>query len=1489
MPVLRVIAFLLLLAPGASVLADDHVEPLEYQAYKPGRAVLAGLKSGETYRIQVSAPAGAFLDGAKVGVVFRGTGPDRFHKTLHEGDPDLLYYYRPKVDGDASIAVMSYGVRPTGKTTLRWAKVEAGDAIEAEPNDAPADASALVIGRDVHGTADDVDYLENAEEGKTGLDWYRFEVTDERCLVYFQIDLLDRDVSCNLRCYTLDNAGRAIPYEVGKDPMEIVHDRERERYSKHISRVFTKGTYYLEVNANHPDYVLRGRKLGVPPYKDPASAIEAGMHYVINVGDAWFAQIPREGNIYARSANMHDTATRCTACHPSSFSTEANLVGHANGYSIRSKDAFQYVVERLYNSITPLYGPDGLYWQRFIAIPLQSQGKQGGIVADFERQVSGERRKTWERFAPFLRAAWAERTELPADEVNGVVPLDSKFGIGWRDWRVLTEAAARTGNGAYREAAANVARLLTEPAADKRVETLQDRMHRIVAWGLIDPKANTERLRAEAEALLALQNADGGWHEVDSKRGPSAVYTTGQLLWSLLRNGYTKDDPRIRRGLDYLLAQQQPFGGWIQTTTHENFRTPMRETRFAVMALAEAFPRRRDGRGWGNRDEGPARLPREGNVVELLDDLENLWDVPPADRRLFAREIVRHLEHPEPIVRARAAACLGRLEQREAVAGLVARLSDDSKVVWRAAAWALRRLGNAGIGVEELRTALDSDDPRTRRGAARVFAYQFQGMDDRLDIAGRLLELTADPDFWTRLQALKTLRQWFYRTDVASFQRRIVFAYLTRMSVPEHPVVRRNLSEGLYIMLDENLGGGVSLQKNIAQLPEPARKRVLDARADFERGVLLTPVLGALESGNHLQREAVVRAFDGSFFKGRYYARRPTGMIDVGNDREFGFLYEPPADVLDRTFAAVFARESRPEVRRQSLALAAFFGVPERTASAPVQRAILAALRDPEESVREAARKVASDSLVLTGAEADPERVKTVVELFAADGPTQAALVGALARTPGVSARPEVAAALRSMAADPAAAARLRPILGSALFTDSEALTVLSRAFTGTADPRERLALLDVLFARRSLVDVGEPSEQAVVLLKTAVNDPSAAVRERTLTGISGLAQLWRGKVSTGLLLSGLADDAPAVRRLALQLAPSKPMLWTRPDALDYLARLLIDTDLKTRELALTRVVESRLLERTPPLARRVKALSADPALKARAEAALRDQGHDPNDLTADITLGKPRLLSLASFRRTVNPLLYRSAEDGYSCARCHANHTILRVAEADPAAGFTPEQVATNYEAMLKVVNLGDPESSLVLRKPRSPLGQGGADAESPTGITHVGGPRWESTEDPAYRAILAWIREASASAASAGPEAVLSADSYSPSYEPAKAGDGDPATCWITEFVGASPAHPHELTLDLGSIRGVEGLLYVPRQDHENGRVRDYEIELSDDGRRWSRVSRGAWPNDAASKCVDLGGRTARFVKLRGLSEVNGGPWMSAAEVSVESTALP
>jgi hypothetical protein len=369
-------------------------------------------------------------------------------------------------------------------------------------------------------------------------------------------------------------------------------------------------------------------------------------------------------------------------------------------------------------------------------------------------------------------------------------------------------------------------------------------------------------------------------------------------------------------------------------------------------------------------------------------------------------------------------------------------------------------------------------------------------------------------------------------------------------------------------------------------------------------------------------------------------------------------------------------------------------------------------------------------------------------------------------------------------------------------------------------------------------------------------------------------------------LLTALADDTPNLRLLGLKLSASKEDFWERPDAREHLLRLLVDPDAKVRDQALRRVERLRLLVDVPAMARRVKALAADPNLKARSETALRDQGFDPATIEADVALARPRLLNLSAFRERVNPIFYRAGEDGYACVKCHANHTILRIAEGDPARGFSGDQLMTNYTSALKVINLGDPESSLILRKPRSPQGQGQADPSSPTGLTHVGGPRWGNTEHPAYKALLAWLREA-ADASSAPSNVTLSADSYSPGYEPEKASDGDPATIWHTEFVGGSPGYPHELVVDLGETRRVEGLLYVPRQDGPDGRVKDFEVRLSDDGKTWGEpVARGTWPDDPTFKMVALPGLPARYVQLRGLSEVNGLPVMSAAELVIDSS---
>ncbi len=192
------------------------------------------LKGGETYRLLVALDGSPVGPGERIRVELKWADADGFSKELHAGDPDLYLPYRPSHDGRALLSLTRSSGEKGAPISVRvhWGRMDLmpGDrpAIEAEPNDSWRQANDLVLGRDVYGSADDVDYLDNKEEGKSGLDWFRFEVKGEKpVLVYFQLDLLDRDVSANLRVYTVDPEDattRALPQGQGPDG-----DRPRPR------------------------------------------------------------------------------------------------------------------------------------------------------------------------------------------------------------------------------------------------------------------------------------------------------------------------------------------------------------------------------------------------------------------------------------------------------------------------------------------------------------------------------------------------------------------------------------------------------------------------------------------------------------------------------------------------------------------------------------------------------------------------------------------------------------------------------------------------------------------------------------------------------------------------------------------------------------------------------------------------------------------------------------------------------------------------------------------------------------------------------------------------------------------------------------------------------------------------------------------------------------------------------------------------------------
>src|SRR5215831_348097 len=118
----------------------------------------------------------------------------------------------------------------------------------------------------------------------------------------------------------------------------------------------------------------------------------------------------------------------------------------------------------------------------------------------------------------------------------------------------------------------------------------------------------------------------------------------------------------------------------------------------------------------------------------------------------------------------------------------------------------------------------------------------------------------------------------------------------------------------------------------------------------------------------------------------------------------------------------------------------------------------------------------------------------------------------------------------------------------------------------------------------------------------------------------------------------------------------------------------------------------------------------------------------------------------------------------------------------------------------------------------------------------------------------------------------------------------DGDATTIWHTKWFRRTAPLPHTLVLDLGGQYQVDGLRYLPRQDgNPNGTIAGYQFYVSSDGTTWgSAVAAGTFAADTTEKTVRFPATPGRYVRLVALSEINGQPWTSAAELNVFGIAV-
>lgn len=161
--------------------------------------------------------------------------------------------------------------------------------------------------------------------------------------------------------------------------------------------------------------------------------------------------------------------------------------------------------------------------------------------------------------------------------------------------------------------------------------------------------------------------------------------------------------------------------------------------------------------------------------------------------------------------------------------------------------------------------------------------------------------------------------------------------------------------------------------------------------------------------------------------------------------------------------------------------------------------------------------------------------------------------------------------------------------------------------------------------------------------------------------------------------------------------------------------------------------------------------------------------------------------------------------------------------------------------------------------------------------------------------RTVQALLLLALAGLASAAPLTgivVHSTDSeQGPSWEAEAALDGNPATFWHTQYVGASPAHPHWIVLDLGTRTELEAFTYQARQDRPwNGTLGRYELAVSDDPQAFGPpIATGTFAQTRAVQTVPLPHPRGRYVKLTALSALDGAAFTSAAELGLQGVPAP
>jgi hypothetical protein len=131
-----------------------------------------------------------------------------------------------------------------------------------------------------------------------------------------------------------------------------------------------------------------------------------------------------------------------------------------------------------------------------------------------------------------------------------------------------------------------------------------------------------------------------------------------------------------------------------------------------------------------------------------------------------------------------------------------------------------------------------------------------------------------------------------------------------------------------------------------------------------------------------------------------------------------------------------------------------------------------------------------------------------------------------------------------------------------------------------------------------------------------------------------------------------------------------------------------------------------------------------------------------------------------------------------------------------------------------------------------------------------------------------------------------VILTDSEAEEYPASNVIDGNPETIWHTPWEGDHPPEfPHYLVIRFPKAVTMRGVKLLPRQDMPNGRIRDYELYASNDGKNWGQaVKKGRFSRGGALQIVEFAHPVeAKFLKLIALGSFERRAYASLAEGEV------